>query len=742
MIYYVAGILLTGLLPVLPSVALSLFLAAAAVPFWLSIKAPSSLKMLLAGVLVALAWGHWQLAHRADSLNNRTVYELMGVIDQLPQFQPGRVRFNLRLEPAEHADPALKRLRTVRLSWYSPTLTLQPGMQLSVKAKLSNPRGLSNPAGFDYPRWLLSRGIDATGYVRELNLLSENQCCLVARYRMHMHQWLQTHFGNPEVSATLAALLLGIKDGLSEPQWQLLRKTGTVHLVVISGLHIGFAALLGGWLGLRLSFLLRRNSQDHRGWIVTGAISLALLYMLLAGAALPTQRAVLMLSVFLLAYLWLQSVTHWQRWWLALAAVLTFSPLSFYEAGLWLSFSAVAILLWFSGIRKQRGVVWRTQLAIMVGMLPLLIGWFGGSSLYAPVINLIAIPFTGFLVVVTSASTLLAGIFGFEWLLPLTGWLVEAFWFVLAKCAAFPGGYLQLPNVPFWALIMAAAGSLILMLPAGFPGRLLAPLFWLPMLAGSVDLKSRDEFEAWLFDVGQGLSLYVRSGNRHLIYDTGPGYRSGSDAFERAVLPALRQWQVDNLDLLILSHADNDHAGGRKTVLSEMNVDKVLTGSRHLVQEEGHAACYAGQRWQWQGTEFQMLAGSQGETENARSCVLEVRYGRCSLLATGDIGFEEEARIKPGPVHWLVASHHGSRYGTGETLLKRTKPEKLLVSASANNPFNHPHPEVLARASMHGSEVLETSSAGALRLSVDQQGRCRTESWRQMSRHYWQVLDL
>lgn len=735
MTYYVAGILLAGLLPVLPPIYL-LVLFAGVLPIRL---VPLSGRAFLLGICVASLWGHWQLFHRAVEFPPGNEFSIYGYVDGLPEQQYGRLRFNFSLIHQPDEPEAIQRLRTVRLSWYRAEHALWPGQRLKLTVRLFKPAGQANPGGFDYPRWLLSRGLDATGYVRALALDGERNCCVMDRLRARLAAWLEGELGPGIVQATLAALLLGIKSGLGAEHWQTLRHTGTVHLVVISGLHIGFAALAGIWFGRALSRGFWPARQDQRIAQVLSALGLALFYMLLAGAALPTQRAVLMLAVFLLSWLWMRHSSVWQRWWLALSVVMTVSPLAFLEPGLWLSFAAVAILLWHGQVHHQSGLVWRTQLAIAVGMLPLLVAWFGGSSVLAPLINLVAIPFTAFLLLFSVLNLLLAAATGFSDLLVPTIWLIEGFWWLLDWAANLPLSYVDIPAPPWWALLLAAAGTLLLMQPSGFSGRSMALLLWLPMLAGPAFRPVSTGFEAWLFDVGQGLSLYVRSGEHHLLYDTGAAWRSGRSAFETAVLPALQRWRVDQLDMLMLSHGDNDHAGGRHRVLTKLNPAEQITGSRWLAEKESYQPCRSGQQWQWGETRLSLLAGSRGIKENSRSCVLHISHGNCQLLATGDIGFAEERRLEGRPVHWLLASHHGSKYGTSGALLDRMKPAAVLISAGRNNPFGHPHPDMLRRAQERNIPVFATATSGALRLWIDENGQCRTSPWRAEQSRYWQI---
>ncbi|MBY4675268.1 DNA internalization-related competence protein ComEC/Rec2 [Marinobacterium sp. CAU 1594] len=686
---------------------------------------------------MATLWGHWQLQHRLPSNTPRADWQLRLLINDLPQRKAGVLRFNARVLNAHSVQVGAHPLRQVRLSWYQPSVSLEPGMMIDVQARLTPPHGLSNPGGFDYPRWLLSRGLDATGYVRQLSVIDRGRCCRLQSYRQQLHSWLEARYRVPDTVATAAALLLGVKQGFDERHWQLLRSTGTVHLAVISGLHIGFAVLLGWWLGRQLQ-RWRKRVQDARGGPVVLGLLCGLLYALLAGMALPTQRAMLMVAVLLGSFLLQWRTGHWQRWWLAMAVVLTLAPLAFYEAGFWLSFGAVAVLLWLAGLRRQGAGLLRVQLAIFIGMLPLLAWWFSGFSILAPLVNLLAIPYVAMMLLLFLLDGLLA-LLRLDLLLPLVDGAVALFWWGLAAVADWPLSHLQLPQPDLPATLLALLGSGLLLMPRGFPIRYLGLLLWLPLLTGQAKVPVPGRFEAWLFDVGQGLSVYVTSGNKHLLYDTGPAYRSGGSAAERAVLPALRSRQVDRLDQLIISHNDIDHAGGREAVLARLPVAQRLTGSPELLSEAGMRLCRPGRQWRWGGVDYRLLAGGEGVDDNDRSCVLEVRNRHCSLLLPGDIGSDRERTLLPSlrPVTWLVASHHGSRFSSSRAFLQQLAPEYLLFSAGYANPFQHPHPDVRARADALGIQMLDTVSSGAIRLIGDADGRCRVTAWRPAQSGYW-----
>nr|WP_207061091.1 ComEC/Rec2 family competence protein [Motiliproteus sp. SC1-56] len=244
-----------------------------------------------------------------------------------------------------------------------------------------------------------------------------------------------------------------------------------------------------------------------------------------------------------------------------------------------------------------------------------------------------------------------------------------------------------------------------------------------------------------MLDVGQGLSVLVETAAHRLLYDTGPGYPSGFTAAQAAIVPYLRQAGVTGLDRLVISHNDNDHAGGLHAVRDAVEVASLWRGSGS--GEE--VACRAGESWNWDGVSFQVLhpgARAPGN-ENNRSCVLRVdNNGRHSLLLTGDIEAAVEAALVTGGAgvlraDTLVAPHHGSRSSSSPPWVAAVQPRRVLFSAGYRNPFNHPHPQVRARYRAAGAELLETASLGAVTLEVDLGQPERIQGYTERTLRYW-----
>nr|WP_067288525.1 DNA internalization-related competence protein ComEC/Rec2 [Marinobacterium profundum] len=741
MIYYIAGIVLAALLPQLPDGYLLIVLCPLllcsrwrrqAVPLWL-------------GFLLAVTYGNWQLWHRLDVQQSGTELRLGGEVVGLPDVTGEVQRFELRVLSQQDT-----RLRRVRLSAYGTLPLLLPGDRVVLSVRLKPPHSLWNPGGFDYELWALMRDVDGVGYVRQLHERQSRRWTL-DRLRANLGAQLSEGLPDPAAAALARAFLIGDGSALAASDWDRLRRTGTVHLVVVSGLHIAIVVALGWMLGRSLLWLCpagRLSAPVLRLFPVLLALVLSGCYVLLAGAGIATLRAWIMAAALLLSAFCLRQLSLWQRWWLALAVVLSLQPLAVHAPGLWLSFGAVAILLMLASVRGTQSLLRRilvAQLAIFCLMTPLLLGWFGQISLVAPLVNLLAIPLLPVLVLglvpvllgiwcaVTVPAVIYSAVLAALW--QGLGVVEQA---VLAQRLAASG---PMP-VPVTVLVLSALlASLALVLPLGWRVRGLAAMVWSLALFGSAPASPPDGFRAWVFDVGQGVSVWVQAGGRSLLYDTGPGYRSGSAAFERTVLPYLQRQGALSLDRLVVSHADNDHAGGRAQVLRELAVERRESGSLRLQREEGYSACRAGQQWRWSGVEFSYLHGSVGASENDRSCVLLIEVAGCRLLLTGDIeSGVEQALVRSGslaPVTWLVASHHGSRSSSTEAFLALLQPEYGLISAGFLNQYGHPAAEVVARFEQQGARLFNTADSGALELVANAAGECRTRSWRGAKKRYW-----
>jgi competence protein ComEC len=693
-----------------------------------------------------------------------------GVIASLPESLPHHTRFqfvpdSLRWQGKSQPLPA-----RLLLSWYNQVPPLRVGERWRLQVRLKQPHGFMNPGGFDYEAWLFRQGIRAKGYVRSKRDVANpfNQRLAAAGWdypvnqlRQSLRARLTAVLADDDLRGIILALALGDRQQISPPQWTVLTRTGTNHLVAISGLHVGLVAGLA-FFGMRR--LWRCSAWAVLRWPAPKAGALAGLlaalgYAMLAGFSVPTQRALVMVAVVMLALL-LQRHTRPSRLLaLALIVVLLLDPLAVLAPGFWLSFAAVAVILYGMQGRLgrprrgwQRLQQWgRVQWLAALGLLPLLLLLFQKASLVAPLANLIAVPWVSLL---TVPLTLLGSVL--LWLLPPLGeallqlavWSLHGLWWLLQQLAAWPLAQWGQAAPASWVAGVALLGLLWLLAPRGMPARWLGAVWLLPLAFLPGPAIPPGQAQVALLDVGQGLAAVVRTGQHTLVFDTGPRFGSGFNTGEAVVGPYLRARGVTEIDVLVVSHGDNDHIGGVDGLLTVMPAGRILSSVPEALSPRPARACQAGQHWQWEGVEFDLLNPSvatpgHGRRENNRSCVLRVQAGGQRLLLTGDIeAGAERALIR----QWgdglaadvLVVPHHGSKTSSSAAFIQAVSPQVALFPVGYRNRYGFPKPAVVARYRQRGVRLLDSASNGAIELRLGADNGLRAiQTYRQQAARYW-----
>ncbi|WP_313118173.1 DNA internalization-related competence protein ComEC/Rec2 [Ectopseudomonas guguanensis] len=700
-------------------------------PGWLLLAAAcAGLSLLFTRVyplgffLLGLAWAcnsaQWALDDRlAPELDGRTLW-LEGRVVGLPEVSDGVVRFLLEEAHSRRAELP----KSIRVAWYGGP-RVQGGERWRLAVNLKRPHGLVNPQSFDYEAWLLAQRIGATGTIKAGQRLAPASGLGSWRDGLRQHLLTVPAF---QREGAIAALVLGDGSGLSTGDWRLLQHTGTVHLMVISGQHI---ALLAGFLYGLVALLAKLGAWPARWpWLPCAcalALSGALIYGVLAGFEVPVRRACVMVALVLL---WRMRFRHLGAWWpllLALIVVLLLEPLASLQPGFWLSFSAVAVLVLVFGGRLGVWGWWRgltrAQWTMAIGLLPMMLILGLPVSSSGPLANLVAVPWVGMVVVpLALLGTLLlpVPVVG-EGLLWLAGGALHLLFELLGVIAEWLPAWLP-SDLPLWAWLLAAAGALLLLLPAGVPLRLPGLALLLPALLLPSKQLLDGRADVWVLDVGQGLAVLVRTREHALLYDAGPRF-GDFDTGERIVLPSLRALNVRHLDLMLLSHADNDHAGGALAINAGMPVRRVISGEpQRLADALGAEACESGQSWQWNEVTFRLWQWQRASSGNQLSCVLQIEAEGERLLLTGDIDVQAERALMqadfPLASHWLLAPHHGSRTSSSQAFIDAVAAQHVLITRSRHNAFGHPHPQVLERYRAAGVEVHDTALDGALHLRL------------------------
>lgn len=718
--------------------------------------------LLLACLLFGLAWAglraEWRLADQLDVDWEGRDVEVVGVIAGLPQRFDRGVRFLFDIESS--LTPGAGLPERVQLSWYrgkTPLPAVQPGQRWQLTLRLKRPHGGANPGGFDYEIWLLERGIRATGYVRPApaTLLEAS----VARPDTRLHALrakVRERFRQAVPAQAypwqgiLTALAIGDQRAVESDLWTVFHRTGTVHLMVVSGLHVTLVAgLFGGLvaLGWRRVPALALRYPAQRAALLAAALAAAA-YAALSGFGVPAQRTLFMLLVAVAAMLSGRIVAPGRVLALALVLVLLLDPWSVLAAGFWLSFGTVAALLFVgSALVAPTSASWgerlrgwgRIQWAATLASLPILMLVFQQFPLVSPLANVVAIPVISFVV---TPLALLAVVLPLPDLLMLAHWILDGLMAFLFWCAGWP--LWQAPVAPIWAVLAAVCGVALLLLPRGVPGRLLGLPLLLPAVFWPASLPLTGEVWIDVLDVGQGQAVLVRTQKHALVFDPGPRYNADADAGQRVLIPFLRSAGVNHLDRVIVTHGDADHAGGLASLLAAVPHGGLISSMPEL---DG-SLCEAGQHWQWDGVRFSLLhpapgAIGAGAKRNSLSCVLAVESAGGRMLLTGDIeAREERAMIERDAAalraNILLVPHHGARGSSTLPFVEAVGAQEVIYSVGYRNRFGHPRPEISRRYADAGARQWRTDRDGAIRVNLGREG-VEVEAWRQRRPRYWHI---
>ncbi len=692
-----------------------------------------------------------------------------GMVCDFPRMSAGVSRFVIEAAEPDYLTGVPRR---VLVRWYDPPRAPRIGERWQFKLRLRPARGLANPGGFDLERWLLVERIGATAYVRPspLNqaLPGRGEVCPTAAWRARaaagLDRALQRHPG----AAFVRGVSVGDRSGLTPGHWDVLRRTGTSHLMAISGLHVG---LVAGALGLAATGLVRALAGGMRRRLARGLGLLAALaggaaYAALAGFSVPTRRALFMLAVGTMLMLAQRRPGLNSAFAGGVTGLLLSAPLAVLSPGLWLSIAGVATCLAARGwapqgrpasrpSRQASPWTWGVglvalQLALLLALAPLTVVFFDQLSLVSVVANAVAVPAYALGVVPAAllgvaAESVWPGVAGA--LLTFAADLARLVAAGLQQLAAWPWAALALPATPVIVIVLGGAGATALLWPRPLPGRSLAILLWLPLLGGGPGAGYPQGLRVLVFDVGQGLSVLVQTRARTLLYDAGPVFRGG-DAARSNVLPALAALGVRRLDRVVISHSDADHRGGLATVMEAFPEAHIMGPPGLAAGAHPVRACERGQRWRWDDVEFTVLhparrAGRRGRAGNDDSCVIAVRLGGAELLLAGDIEQRAERELLGArmlaPVDLVIVPHHGSRSSSHPAFVAAMQPRFAVVSAALYNRWSFPAPEVENRWLSSGACVLHTGRDGSLWFEADPGGqlglverrRARPAPWRE-----------
>lgn len=661
---------------------------------------------------------------------------ITGRIVSIPAVNADKTQFQLALT-AMNDKPARA---LILLNCYQRCPEVHAGESWQFLAKLKRPVNLRNPGAFDYRRWLAARHVSWTGYLKSGRplLLKQAPADKLLVVRENLAQKLMLSMPKGDELGIVQALTLGVTHQMRSDLWDLFRRTGTTHLMVISGAHIGLVA--GFCMGFT-QWLWRRSGRlclfcpAQQAGSLAGMLA-AFIYALLAGFGVPAQRS-LVGTVLLLSRYWLsRPFTTWQAWRYGLLLVLLYEPHAVLLPGFYLSFMAVAVLIIthhryrLTGIRQTLAL----QLACLTGLMPVTLYCFGYGAVNGLLANLLAIPLVSFILVPLSLISLIITCFvPSVWLMmPLIG-TIKLLLLYLRWIDSFALVNLQFGLQDITTVVMVL---LVLGLLLALPLKIIWPALFCMVLAVSVPKPSRlekGEARIDVLDVGQGLAIVVSTRGHHLIYDTGMKFFHGSDMGKLAVIPYLQAMNIPRVDKIIISHPDLDHRGGLESIEerypgAELLVDRV--DFYHRGQ-----SCHDYPDWEWDGIRFHFFPVlQQFNDKNNSSCILAISRENHRVLLTGDIEKKGEDYLVQAysdslRASVLVVAHHGSKTSSSPAFIQRVKPRFAIISAGFDNRYHFPHAQTLMTLKNAASQVLNTMDCGLVRMFLRDKGASQPVCW-------------
>ena len=620
---FIAGGSFLLFLPAVPAnyLPISLILATLLLVAIWRLKHQSIRKIFILGLALTLGFC-WNANYANQRLKNilpseldGSEFELIGRVDALPQGNTHGVRFAFELEELSAREKIAAFPRRVYLSWspaWKSTNTVPeiiPGQRWKLKVKLKQPYGLLNPHTFDFERWAFQQDYGATGSIRSGQLLDANAIGILdfrlsmERRRWQLRETIQRLLPkDARYQGVLIALVLGDQNAIEQDDWRIFNATGIGHLISISGLHVTMLAGVGAIVAARL---WRRFSLPL--YIPVGKIAAlmgfltAFIYTWLAGFQIPAQRTMYMVGVVAFALWNGRNPRSFDIWWWALFFVLLLDPMAAYTPGFWLSFGAVAAILysmkdskallgiptgkgvelhWFDRLKIAISEACRVQTVVTLALLPLTFYWFYQTSIVSPIANVLAIPLISYIVTPFAiAGALLPEWLG-QWLLRLAHLSMDYLGVALTEFSSWSWAVHRSHEPALWALAIASLGVAIAIQPGNlvdsWRSRLCGVCLSVVLFIPPLHLLKSGEFRATVFDIGQGTAVLIQTATKTLLYDAGPTHGTKDDAGRRVIIPFLMGEGIHQIDRLVISHSDSDHIGGAASILKEIQFASMM----------------------------------------------------------------------------------------------------------------------------------------------------------------------
>jgi len=553
-----------------------------------------------------------------------------------------------------------------------------------------------------------------------------------------------------DTQSIINALVLGNKSNMPNALQLLLQATGTSHLLAISGLHVGLIATFVYFFFFHFWRFLPRLCLYCPAPRAAALFSLAtaFFYVALSGFSVSATRAFYMVALVTLMHIFNKRFHIIAIFILCILITMIIQPLALYDISFWLSYFAVFTIFYVTYFRWQNKkimIYWKIQLGITFCMMPILFFYFQQTSTVGLIANFYAIPMVSFIILPLAflASFMPINMVS-VWLFKVVHYSIVLLITLLQYTAAIPMSIFHYAISNIWILSMSVLGILFIFAPKQLKLKIPGFILLLPMFYYMPGKLKTPAYRATVLDVGQGLSVVIKTQRHILVYDLGAIYPLGGSATQSVVIPYLRNQKSYHVDKLIISHQDSDHAGDIKLFLNAIKTDEVLTSAVQKFKALHVDACRAGQHWQWDGVDFEMLSPSiQPDIgSNEQSCVLRIDNGYGSVLLTGDMDKKiEQILIKKYDEHLhstvLVAAHHGSNTASSSKFIQMVKPTDVIFSEGFLNRYHFPHPKVIQRFQENGVQMWQNSRCGAITIQFPSKKSTDIVCFRHLSPKFW-----
>lgn len=705
---------------------------------------------IIMGYCYSALYAMWILNQKIPlSLEIKPV-QVEGYIVSIPQQYSYGQSFLFQTEKINGAT----RLHPKILVYFKTNHKLLAGDKWRFVVKLKVIHSLQNEGGSDYEAYAYLNNIAAKGMVLTKyphRKISNNHLIVPFTYlRQQLFDHLRSFLADLPYQHWMMALIMGERINVPKSDWEILRHTGTNHLFAIAGLHIGIIAgfvYFISMFSLKYCTVITKRMPLQK---ISALVSLAIgiIYAAIAGFSIPTQRAAAMLFAATIFFLRQKPYSLLSTLAFALITILVFDPRVILSESFWLSFITIAFICYCMSMRfAPKGVWWkygRIQWIIGVGLMPISLFFFKECSLISFVANTIAIPWLAFLLLpwllIAASLSFFSPIIA-NYLFILCHYSLAKLWHVLIFLNQLPFASINQAIVNHFILLTTTIAVIIFLLPRGIKGKSLFVIWLLPLFTFSPPKPKAAEVFLTVLDVGQALAVVVRTKHHVLLYDTGLSalsHNSGTDV----IIPYLRNHQLNNIDLMLISHGDNDHLGGAASIFKIINVKKIETSDIKKINFAKSDLCLP-RKWHWDGIDFTILYPTLTNLNlgNNSSCVLMIDAGRQRVLLTGDIEAYAENKLLelflPLRADVIIAPHHGSKTSSTPNFIASVDPKYVIYSVGYHNRYHFPHKIITDRYGTIGAKQLATDKQGAITLKISNEKGIVIETVREKQRRFW-----